>query len=250
MVLVDVLQQPGGILQGNQVKSQENTVGLAGDLIPELVRAPHAIIQKCPQIGGLVRLPAGVQGLCFRKNEPQVRWLVIQPLGILHQAVPGGHRVGQQGMINCAGERHVLAKRAAAIGPHQAVGFDHRRQAELAVGIQQLDLADIAQVQPHRILGQLRGHLGIFQIDGIFLEKIFLLDERADVIHIRVTDFIHGPHVGKFVGICGHCILDIGFDLIEFFLRVARFVLRLLVRMVCLILRGCFLFQSHKPFLT
>ena len=100
---------------------------------------------------------------------------------------------------------------------HKAIGFDHRRQAELTIGIEQLDLADVAQVQPHRILGQLCGHLGIFQIDGIFFKKLFFLDERADIAYIRVPDLIQGHHVRKFIGICGHCILDIGTDLVERF---------------------------------
>ena len=47
----------------------------------------------------------------------------------------------------------------------QAQGFDARRQAKFAVGIQQIDLPDFFQVQPHRVFGQLhRDHGGVQQI--------------------------------------------------------------------------------------
>jgi hypothetical protein len=77
----------------------------------------------------------------------------MQAVGILEQAFPGGLQFGEDGMADGTWDGQSLARRVSAQGADEAVGFDHGRQAELAVGIQQFDLADLAQVQPHRVFG-------------------------------------------------------------------------------------------------
>ena len=165
-----------------------------------------------------------MQGLGLGEKQPQIGRLMMEPLGILEQALPVCDHIGNQGMIDGTRKGHILTERPALIGCHEPVGFDHRGKAELAVGIQQLDLADLAQIQPHRVLRELGSHLGTLQIDDILLKQVFILHEDIDV---RVSHTLH-DHVRHFVGIGCDRILNTLIEIIQFFpIRKPRIIVLL-----------------------
>ncbi len=69
----------------------------------------------------------------------------------------------------------------------QPAGFDDGGKTELAVGIQQLDLPDLPQVQPHRVLGQLEGYRRVMDIKGFVNEgfAVVFRRHRHRLINIR-----------------------------------------------------------------
>ncbi len=76
----------------------------------------------------------------------------MQAFGIFQETFPGSEHLRQDGMIDRAFERKTVGRWAAAQHDHKAAGFDDRREAKFAIGIQELDLTDLTQIKPHRIL--------------------------------------------------------------------------------------------------
>ena len=92
-----------------------------------------------------------MQGLRFKQDLTELGWLDVQPPGIFEQPVPGGVHVGDERMITGTSQAEVFAMRALAERIHLMVGFDERGKPEFAISIEQLNLADLAQVKTHRV---------------------------------------------------------------------------------------------------
>jgi hypothetical protein len=89
-------------------------------------------------------------------------------------------------MINGTSLRNPLALFQFAERADQPVRFDERGKAELAVGIQQFDLPDLAQIQTHGVFGKFSR---IMRMQGQeFFKVIFLLCQQG---FIWLDEIIH-----------------------------------------------------------
>ena len=165
LVGLDVLTQVGSGLfrQGREVHKYSE--GAARHFIPQLVvAAPAPVIQVGAQVRGSRAFPGMAQHLRFRKDQSQVRAVKAQAASIFHQPLPTGSHIFINGVID--------AGRVAALGliyfpfrARQGMLADQSLQAtrrfqpggqpKLPVRIQQLDIANFLQVQPHWILAHI-----------------------------------------------------------------------------------------------
>ncbi len=70
-------------------------------------------------------------------------------------------------------------------GLQQPISLDLRRQAKLTVRIEQLDLADFAQVEPHRVFRKLLGQRRMRKVERVVgLQFGHFLGDDIDIIHL------------------------------------------------------------------